>query len=299
MDALSAILKASKLEAIVCSQSQLSGDWGLDVEPAGNAYFWRVSRGSCMIGLHGGPAVTMQTGDIVVIPHGARHWIARTTTSPRITIAEYVQAPERFTSQEPAETIVAAGHFTFDEEQQHPFIKDLPHLLHITSFGIKNQEFLSHMGFLLNTELNVNKPGTQMMLKGLAEMLFISVIRAYLEQHETEKGFLSALADPQISQALELMHAAPSQDWTAAALGKQVGMSRTLFFNRFKALVGETPLTYLTNWRINRAKEMLAAGMDRVDVAERIGYQSEAAFNKIFKTKTGSTPAKYKATKLN
>lgn len=292
MDALSSILKASKLEAIVCSQSSLSGDWGLDVTPEGNAYFWRVSKGSCVIGLHEGPSVTMQEGDIVVIPHGARHWIASKATAPLMTLAQYVQHPERFAGDD---TIVAAGHFTFDEEQQHPFIKDLPPLMHITSFGIKEAQFLSHMGFLLHTELNVNKPGTQVMLKGLAEMLFISVIRAYLEQRKTGKGFMSALADPQISQALELMHNQPSHDWTAEALGKQVGMSRTLFFNRFKELVGETPLTYLTNWRINRAKEMLSAGMNRVDVAEKIGYQSEAAFNKIFKTKTGSTPAKYRA----
>lgn len=292
MDALSSILKASKLEAIVCSQNCLSGDWGLDVIPEGNAYFWRVSKGSCVIGLHGREPLTMEEGDIVVIPHGARHWIASNATAPLLTLAQYMQSPGLFAGDD---TIVAAGHFTFDEEQQHPFIKDLPPLLHISSFGIKNQQFLTHMGFLLQTELSVNKPGTQVMLKGLAEMLFISVIRAYLEQDKAEKGFMSALADPQISQALELMHNQPSVDWTAEALGKRVGMSRTLFFNRFKDLVGETPLTYLTNWRINRAKEMLSAGMNRVDVAEKIGYQSAAAFNKIFKTKTGSTPARYRA----
>jgi len=292
MDALSSILKASKLEAIVCSQNCMSGDWGLDVSPEGNAYFWRVSKGSCVIGLHGGESVTMQEGDIVVVPHGARHWIAHKAGSPLLTLAQYVQNPGLFAGDD---TIVAAGHFTFDEEQQHPFIKDLPPLLHISSYGIMNQQFLTHMGFLLQTELHLNRPGAQIMLKGLAEMLFISVIRAYLEQNKTGKGFMAALADPQISQALELMHHQPSNDWTAEALGKQVGMSRTLFFNRFKELVGETPLTYLTNWRINRAKEMLSAGMDRVDVAEKIGYQSAAAFNKIFKLKTGSTPAKYKA----
>lgn len=292
MDALSSILKASKLEAIVCSQNKLSGDWGLDVVPEGNAYFWRVSKGSCVLGLQGGEAVTMQTGDIAVIPHGARHWIANKATTPLITIPQYMQ--NRPPDSEDPDTIVAAGHFTFDEAQQHPFIKDLPPLLHITSYGIQNQQFLGHMGSLLSTELNLEKPGAQIMLKGLAEMLFVSVIRAYLEQQPANKGFMSALADPQISQALALMHNQPAQDWTAATLGKQVGMSRTLFFNRFKSLVGETPLTYLTNWRINRAKEMLSAGMDRVDVAEQTGYQSAAAFNKIFKTKTGSTPVKYK-----
>jgi AraC-like DNA-binding protein len=297
MDALSSILKASRLEAMFCSQHTFRGDWGFNVVQTANAQFWRVSKGACSVGLPGGPAVDLQTGDIVLIPHGAPHWVANKQSTPITNFEQHFETQAARVDGE--ETTVAAGYFGFDDQQQHPFIKDLPPLLHISSYGIKNQHFLEHICYLMVTELDGDKPGSQIMLKGLAEMLFISIIRTYLQQQAPEKGFISALADPQISQALELMHQRPSEDWTVETLGKQVGMSRTLFFNRFKFLVGETPVAYLTNWRINRAKEMLASGMERVDVAERVGYQSEAAFNRVFKMKTGVTPGRYRAAKLS
>lgn len=91
------------------------------------------------------------------------------------------------------------------------------------------------------------------------------------------------------------MHDTPEQDWTLESLAKSVAMSRSVFAGRFKKLVGETPLTYLTNWRINRAQELLISEKVSIEeVAFRVGYQSEPAFNRLFKTKTGRTPGVYR-----
>ena len=91
------------------------------------------------------------------------------------------------------------------------------------------------------------------------------------------------------------MHAFPENQWTLELMAEEAGMSRTLFFNTFKTLVGETPLSYLTNWRVGKAKEILALNNGNISlVAAQVGYQSEAAFNRIFKLKVSETPAAYR-----
>lgn len=297
MDALSSILEVIKLEGIVCSKAVFKGSWGLEVVQEGTAQFWRSVKGSCLVGVND-RTITLNEGDIVFIPHGADHWIADSLASRRITLREYVKARTAGTplfNESGEETILVGGHFNLDEQQMHPFIKDLPSIIHITRYGTTHHQFLEHMSQLMFTELNDDKPGGHVMLKSLAEMIFVNVIRAYLEQSVHENSFMAALNDEQISKALKLMHDDPAQDWTLQSLAKSVAMSRSMFAGRFKSLVGETPLTYLTNWRINRAKEILASeNINISEVAFNVGYQSEAAFNRIFKARTGKTPAIYR-----
>lgn len=116
-----------------------------------------------------------------------------------------------------------------------------------------------------------------------------------MAQASPDRGFLAALNDTQISKALKLMHGLPDKDWTLESLAQSVAMSRSVFAGRFKKLNGETPLVYLTNWRISLAREILIQEKITIDeVASRVGYHSEAAFNRIFKAKTGKTPAVYR-----
>jgi transcriptional regulator GlxA family with amidase domain len=130
--------------------------------------------------------------------------------------------------------------------------------------------------------------------------MFINIIRAYLEQAAPDSGFLSALNDPRISKALKLMQDSPQNNWTLKSLASEIGMSRSVFFNRFKKLVHETPLSYLTNWRIRQAQKLLVMDNSNISqIAANVGYQSEAAFNRVFKSKTGQTPAVYRRVKIS
>ena len=150
-------------------------------------------------------------------------------------------------------------------------------------------------------ELNNERPGSDVMLQCLSQIMFVNIIRAYLdlEQPGPGCGFLSALNDPRISKALKLMQDAPQTDWTLELLASEIGMSRSVFFNQFKKLVHETPLSYLTNWRVRQAQKLLNADNRTIaEIAANVGYQSEAAFNRIFKAKTGQTPAVYRRSKL-
>jgi AraC-like DNA-binding protein len=301
MDALSSILEVIKLECIVCDKHLVKGPWGLDIVQQGTAQFWRLIKGHCMVGLYDNQVVRMDEGDIVFVPHGASHWIADSASSRRVTVDEYVKASAAgvpFFSESGEETLLVGGYFRFEEHQKHPFLRDLPPLIHITRFGTLHHQLLEHTAQIMHAELSVEKPGGHSMLRSLAEMLFVSIIRTYLEQSVAENGFLSALNDPQISKALKYMHDDPAQDWTLQSLAKSVAMSRSVFAGKFKQLVGETPLTYLTNWRINRAKELLVSEKSNVsEVAFNVGYQSEAAFNRVFKARTGKTPAMYRRSK--
>jgi AraC-like DNA-binding protein len=259
MDALSTILESVGLRSVVYSKFPLATPWGLDIVKDENSQFWRLVSGSCTIGSPDGRIIEMAEGDLVFVPHGSAHWIADSATSLRIPSPEFVKARREG----------------------------------IPVFNNGDNRTILVAG-------HNEKPGSSVMLKNLSEIMFINIIRAYLEQAVPETGFLSALNDPRISKALKLMQDSPKNDWTLESLASEIGMSRSVFFNQFKKLVHETPLSYLTNWRIRQAQKLLIANNSNIsEIAANVGYQSESAFNRIFKSKTGQTPAVYRRSKFS
>lgn len=195
MDALSSILEVTKLKGLVCDKLIVTGPWGLEVVQTENAQFWRLIKGNCMVSLYEGTAVSMEEGDIVIIPHGAPHWIADQKSSLRVTPLVFVNAKLAgfpLFKGNGMETTVVGGHFTFDRHQMHPFLKDLPPIIHIKQFGTQYEKLLEHTAGLMLTELNGENAGSNMMLKGLAEILFVTVIRAYIEQASPKNGLFSS-----------------------------------------------------------------------------------------------------------
>jgi len=302
MDALSTILEATSLRSVVYSKFPLSAPWGLDIVQDENSQFWRLVSGNCTVGSPDGRVIEMEEGDLVFVPHGSAHWIGDKSTSLRMPSPEFVKARragiEVFKGGGDV-TVLIAGHFEFDYQTLHPFLKDLPSIIHIRQYVTKNQLLLKQVTQLMLEELNNEGPGSKVMLKCLSEIMFINIIRAYLDQAAPDSGFLSALNDPRISKALKLMQDSPQNNWTLESLALEIGMSRSVFFNQFKKLVHETPLNYLTNWRIRQAQKLLITDNNNIaQIAENVGYRSEAAFNRIFKSKTGQTPAVYRRSKF-
>ena len=298
MDALSTILEATRLRSVVYSKFPLAAPWGLDIVRDENSQFWRLVSGSCTVGSPDGSVIEMAEGDLVFVPHGSAHWIGDKATSLRMPSPEFVKARRAgipvFNSGGDI-TVLIAGHFEFDYQSLHPFLKDLPPIIHIRQYVTENQLLLKQVTQLMLEELNNERPGSSVMLKNLSEIMFINIIRAYLEQAVPGSGFLSALNDPRISKALKLMQDSPQNNWTLGSLAAEIGMSRSVFFNQFKKLVHETPLSYLTNWRIRQAQKLLMLDNSNISqIAANVGYQSEAAFNRVFKSKTGQTPAVYR-----
>lgn len=304
MDALSTVLEALKFKGVVYNKVVFTASWGIDILPNSNSQFWRVLKGKCFIKAPDEPMIELKEGDFVFMPHGQPHWLASSPDSKRVVSSEFVKARDSGRPMfvgDSEETIIVGGHFEFDSTPLHPFIKGLPQVIYMTKLHAAGMNsWLQQTATLLFDEANHERPGSKLILSRLAEVAFVHLIRAYLEQTENISGFLAALKDERISVALKLMQEFPEREWTLDSLSEEAGMSRTLFFNKFKELVGETPMSYLTNWRIIKAKEFLLGGKENIsDVALKVGYRSEAAFNRIFKTKVNETPANFRRSKLS
>jgi transcriptional regulator GlxA family with amidase domain len=145
-------------------------------------------------------------------------------------------------------------------------------------------------------EVGSGRGGAAAMLARLSEMLFLEALRRHAEDlPEEQTGWLAGLRDPHVARALALLHRDVARDWTVDMLGREVGMSRSALAERFTRLIGEPPMRYLARWRLQVAAHALrTTGAPLVDVAERVGYESEAAFNRAFKREFGHPPATWR-----
>ena len=299
MDALTDILELIQLKSAVYFRSDFASPWGMEVPAGAFAQFHMVVRGRCQLKLRGASIADLESGDIVLFPHGQAHWLADSAKSKRRNGMEVVQAVvsgEAIFKGEGRLTNLICGHFEFDRSLKHPFVGALPGVIVIK--GMEQQEMfaLQQITNLLITEADSGKAGSQLIARRLAEVLFIKVIRCYLNQEGTHAPvFLRALQNDKISTALTLIHRSPEWHWTVEALARKAGMSRTSFANQFRQLVGDTPLNYLTNWRIQKAKQLLKnTGESISEISEKVGYQSEAAFSRVFKKRVASTPLQFR-----
>jgi transcriptional regulator GlxA family with amidase domain len=149
---------------------------------------------------------------------------------------------------------------------------------------------------LLASETDASTPGSEVAVRRLADLLLIQALRAHIAGTESEQtGWLQALADSHIGAALDSMHKRIEHPWTVASLASEAGMSRSAFAQRFKELMNESPLEYLTRWRMYRGSDLLRESDRKLaDVAQAVGYVSDGAFHKAFKRVLGIAPGEYR-----
>ena len=297
MDILSDILSKVKLSSAVYFKSDFSEPWGMDIPKGPFAQFHIVTRGQCVLKTKE-VSIQLFTGDIVVFPLGAGHWLANSEKSKRYQGLEVVEAilsgNSLFEGNELSTTLVC-GHFEFDRNMAHPFIKELPAMIHIKNEDVKQFIWLKNITDLVIDEAEMEKSGSNVIVNKLGEILFIHTLRALIEKNKLKTGFIAAMQDERISKVLKEIHSHPQNDWQLDKLAQIAGMSRTSFINKFKSLIGVTPFNYLTQWRLLQAKELLAESELAVgEIAEQVGYQSEAAFNRVFKKNVAQTPLKFR-----
>ncbi len=301
MDVLSSILDRVKLKSAVYFKSDFPSPWGMDIPKGPFAQFHMVTKGRCVLSTKSGQIVLFE-GDIVIFPLGNDHWLADDISSHRKNGQDVVKAiwngKSLFEGPSVTTTLVC-GHFEFDRTIDHQFIRELPEIIHITGSERKEISWLENVANLVVQETEGNCSGSHIITGKLGEILFVHALRAHVEKNASGKGFLAALQDKRIGRALQGIHDHPERNWQVATLAQLSGMSRTGFSNRFKNLVGATPLSYVTDWRIIRAKELLEQSKASVgEIAESVGYRSEAAFNRVFKKKVHQTPLKFRQNKL-
>ena len=295
MDALSDILRSIRLSSSVYFRSDFASPWGMEMDRSPYAQFHIVVRGQCWLFTD-----TLETplalsgGDVVIFPLGDAHWIADHPDHARLPGPQVLEAIRQHRApfgEGPTSTTLVCGHFELDRDLDHPFIQALPHLIYIRGRGHHQLTWLETATNVIIQETDSGRPGAEVVVDRLAEVLFVQALRTYIEQSNVTQGYFAALKDPFISQALGLIHAQPEAPWKLATLARTVGLSRSAFANRFKASVGLPALCYLTDWRMYKAKQLLQrTDMSQLAIAEQVGYSSEAAFNRAFKRKYSQTP---------
>ena len=301
MDVLSDILLKVKLTSVVYFKSDFSEPWGMEIPKGPFAQFHIVTKGQCILKTKD-ESIQLFAGDIVVFPFGASHWIANNENSKKHNGQEVVQSilsgKSIFEGDKISATLVC-GHFEFDNSLDHPFIKELPSIINIDDSDMNQFSWLKNITELVMQEAEKEQSGSSVIVNKLGEVLFIHTLRAYIEKNSSDHGFIAAMQDDRMNRVLKAIHTSPDNDWKLEQLAQIAAMSRTSFANHFKKLIGQTPFSYITQWRLLKAKELLKESALTVgEIAEKIGYQSEAAFNRVFKKRVNKTPLKFRQSAL-
>jgi AraC-like DNA-binding protein len=298
MDALTDILKSLELEGGILFRCEFSAPWGMQIEQAAVAEFHIILSGKCWLRITDtDETLLLNAGDVVVFPHGHAHALLDHPTTPVIpaeiligntVIGEY--GPISIGGSGETSTILC-GYFQFNEKSHHPILDVLPRFIHLCRSETPDFGLLSNTIQLISSETLCPYPGNVAIVNRLVEVLYILIMRNFVAQSELPLGILHAIADSKIGHALNLMHRQPEECWTLAKLAHEVGMSRTAFAIKFHALAGQTPMEYLTNWRMYKARKLLVESEQSfMQIAESVGYQTTAAFSKAFKKTLGITP---------
>ena len=287
-----------QLSGVLYCNAEFSDPWGIEVpELPGVMNVEVVTSGHCWIEIDGEAPVFLPAGSLVLIPRGRRHKLRgnpgdRTTHLTEIPIERIGERFEnmRFGGGGRLTRVTYYG-VRFDPYLADRLIRILPEMLHLRTQPEDDTWMQGTIQFIAR-EAQQRLPGSETVITRLADILVIQAIRTWIErEREEQRGWIAALHDRQIGQAMSLMHRAPERDWRVGTLAREVGMSRSGFSARFTALVGESVLQYLTGLRMQLAYRELGRSGDSISrIAERVGYQSEPAFNRAFKRVVGMPP---------
>lgn len=298
-DPLGEALHALRMSGTFYCRSEFTEPWGLTMPPMeGCLSFHVLTSGRCWLEVEGAEDVVLRPGDLVLLPRGEGH---RLLGEPGAPAPDLFDLPEELISERysilrhgggGAMTRIICGAVRFEHPAARHLMKLLPQLIYV-----EGTEGMQSTLRLMAEEAKELRPGGDAVITRLADILIIQAIRAWLERDRSARtGWLGALQDRQIGPALTLIHRQPARCWTVAELAREVAMSRSAFSARFTETVGEPPMHYVARWRMQVAHTWLTderAGV--AEIAERLGYESEAAFRRAFKRYTGMTPGAVRA----
>ena len=313
-DLLSVVLRAVRLSGSFLFRGEFSSPWCCAAEdsrivapfllPGAQClvFFHVITEGRCWAELEKERPVLLGPGDVIALPYGDAHALSNPQGGKRTPFAALLPPPPW---PEPPRVVhggggevtrVLCGFLHCDDALFSPVLTNLPRVLFVRARP-DEPSWLELTTRHMLEEASLRRPGGACLLGRLVELLFVEVLRRHMEElGEHEIGWLAAAKDPTVGKALQLMHADLAQPWTVEQLGKCVGLSRSALADRFRYLLREPPMQYLTRWRLHRAAQLLRDSDQGIaSIAAQVGYESEPAFNRAFKRHVGDPPATWRS----
>jgi AraC-like DNA-binding protein len=314
MDALSDVLRVVRLKGSVFLHAEFTAPWcilsQIGPEDCGSllsgaehlALYHYVVEGRLAAQIPGTKHLEIEAGEAVMFPHNNEHLLGSSLDVLPLPARQVVQlTPGGGLSVirhggGGNRTRIVCGFLGCDRLEGNPLIGALPPVLRFdTRRGASGAWIRSSLEFAA-AEIAARRAGSETVLAKLSELLFVETLRNYVEElPEEQTGWLAGLKDPFVSRALSLLHERVGEEWTVDELGREVGLSRSALADRFTRLIGEPPMRYLARWRIQVAAQQLRDSDTPLGrIAEQVGYESEAAFNRAFKRSFGVPPARWR-----
>jgi AraC-like DNA-binding protein len=301
-DPLGEALHFLRMDGAFYCRSDLTAPWGLTLPPM-PAYLWFhvVTSGRLWLETDG-DSDWLRPGELALVPHGEGHRLRSEPGTPASPILDLPleKVSDRYELLRHggggARTTLICGAVRFDHPAARNLVEILPSTIRIQASESPQIEWMQSTLRLMAAEAKELRPGGEAVMTRLADILVVQAIRSWIETDSTARtGWLAALRDRQIGHALALIHRDPARPWTVASLARETAMSRSAFAARFSELVDEPAIQYLTRWRMQLAHNALKAeGATVAELAQRLGYRSEAAFARAFKRVLGMPPGAVK-----
>ena len=296
-DPLAEPLRLLRLTGVLHCAAELTAPWGIDLPRISNCMAIHiVNRGCLFLDIAGQPTCEVQAGSLVMIPHGTAHQLR---SAPNAEVTPLTEIPiELVTNRYERMNFGGGGKLTsvsycgvrFDPLGARRLLQVLPLVIHLDTLG-EADAWLGDTARFIAREADAIRPGSEAIITRLADIVVVQAIRAWLAAADGEHGWLAALQDRHIGRTLSAIHRDPARDWTVATLAREVGMSRSALAARFSELVGDSVKQYITEWRMQLARdELLTSPQTLAVLADKYGYQSEAAFGRAFKRIFGASP---------
>jgi AraC-like DNA-binding protein len=299
IDPIGEALHLLRLNGTFYCRSELTAPWGVELPPfEGRMMFHVVTSGQCWLEVDGEAPHLLQQGSLALVPHGQGQIVRsnlNAETQPLFDIP-VERVSDRYEIMrhggEGELTHLTCGLVRFDHVVGQQLISLLPKVLQIDTWEEEEGSWLQSTLRFIAREAKELRPGGETVITHLADILIIQAIRSWLDTApDANQGWLAAMRDKQIGRALAAIHRQPEKTWSIATLAKEVGMSRSGFSARFTQLVGDSAMRYLTRWRMQLARaQLMESSLPLSQLAERFGYQSEAAFCRAFKREFGESP---------
>ena len=316
MDVLSEVLRAVKLDGAVFFNGEFSSPWCarepdactvasyLPAHPRHVIIFHLVTEGRGYVRIEeDGRAVPLAAGDIVILPQGKAHFMGNGPPVTPIDSAAQLQQvliEGRMISQFGGGgevTKLICGYLTCDPQLCEVFLAGLPPIVRVHIRDSPSGQWLEDSLRYSVDHAEASGPGGAAVIAKLSEVLFVETLRRYIANLPTSQtGWLAGVRDPDVGKALALLHKHPAHPWTIALLANEVGVSRSVLADRFRHYLSDTPMGYLTRWRLQLAAQVLTSSSKSVaEVAGEVGYESEPSFNRAFKREFGVPPARFRS----